>query len=173
MENARRRRFLAWYGQHYREGAAGRAKFMADTGKRGEKAITKGRVTQLFDDSEPFGELAARNLAIRLGLEPDYFEHDHAGGAGTAGILPLQDDEPDLLAAFRLLDVDDRHAVMSLAAQLVLAKHEPTLGVMKRLKLHIRADDAKVVAALEPAAKKIRQRATAQPATQKPIAKKV
>jgi hypothetical protein len=44
---------------------------------------------------------------------------------------------------------------------------------MKRLKLHIRADDAKVVAALEPAAKKIRQRATAQPATQKPIAKKV
>lgn len=41
--------------------------------------LTHGRVSQLFDERQPFGEAAARNLAERLGLAPDYFERDQPG----------------------------------------------------------------------------------------------
>lgn len=73
MENVRRRRFRAWYKATYGEDCAeARAKFMADT------QLTKGRVSQFFDDDQPFGERAAANLADRLGLGFDYFERDHS-----------------------------------------------------------------------------------------------
>jgi hypothetical protein len=35
--------------------------------------ISKGRVTQLLDPGEAFGELTARRLASKLGLREDYF----------------------------------------------------------------------------------------------------
>ncbi len=36
--------------------------------------LTKGRLSQLLNDSSPFGETAARNLEDRLHLEPGYFD---------------------------------------------------------------------------------------------------
>ena len=36
--------------------------------------LTKGRLSQLLDPREPFGDVAARNLAARLHLPPGYFE---------------------------------------------------------------------------------------------------
>lgn len=36
--------------------------------------ISKGRLSQLLDPDEPFGEVAARNLEERLQLEPGYFD---------------------------------------------------------------------------------------------------
>lgn len=36
--------------------------------------LTKGRLTQLLDPNEPFGDVAARNLEDRLQLEPGYFD---------------------------------------------------------------------------------------------------
>lgn len=36
--------------------------------------LTKGRLTQLLDPNEPFGDVAARNLEDRLHLEPGYFD---------------------------------------------------------------------------------------------------
>lgn len=39
-----------------------------------ESGLTKGRLTQLLDDDEPFGDVAARNLEERLRLEPGYFD---------------------------------------------------------------------------------------------------
>ena len=39
-----------------------------------ESGLTKGRLTQLLDDDEPFGDVAARNLETRLQLEPGYFD---------------------------------------------------------------------------------------------------
>lgn len=62
---ARRQRFASWL-----ETALGndRAKLMQRTG------LTKGRVTQLLDPDEPFGERAASNLARKLSLPEDYFE---------------------------------------------------------------------------------------------------
>lgn len=77
MSNPRRRRFLDWYARTYPADSSGRAKFMRDTARPGLPPLTKGRVSQLFDDDEPFGERAARSLAERLGLDPDYFERDH------------------------------------------------------------------------------------------------
>lgn len=35
---------------------------------------SKGRISQLLDPDEPFGEVAARNLEERLNLEPGYFD---------------------------------------------------------------------------------------------------
>lgn len=36
--------------------------------------LTKGRLSQLLDPKEPFGDVAARNLAERLELPPGYFD---------------------------------------------------------------------------------------------------
>ena len=36
--------------------------------------LSKGRLTQLLDPAEPFGDVAARNLEERLQLEPGYFD---------------------------------------------------------------------------------------------------
>ena len=39
-----------------------------------EAGMTKGRLSQLLDDAQPFGDNAARNLEARLQLEPGYFD---------------------------------------------------------------------------------------------------
>lgn len=36
--------------------------------------LSKGRLSQLLDPDEPFGEVAARNLEKRLRLDPGYFD---------------------------------------------------------------------------------------------------
>lgn len=50
-------------------------KFKSDRGAfMRASGLTKGRLSQLLDDSLPFGEVAARNLEERLQLEPGYFD---------------------------------------------------------------------------------------------------
>lgn len=39
-----------------------------------ETGLTKGRLSQLLDPEEPFGDVAARRLEERLRLEPGYFD---------------------------------------------------------------------------------------------------
>ena len=39
-----------------------------------KSGLSKGRLSQLLDESQPFGDVAARNLADRLSLPPDYFD---------------------------------------------------------------------------------------------------
>lgn len=70
MPNPRRERFLAYFMNGPLKGD--RAKLMHKTG------LTKGRVSQLFDEGQAFGELAARNLAEKLGLPSNAFEADQA-----------------------------------------------------------------------------------------------
>ena len=35
--------------------------------------LSKGRISQLFDERQPFGERAARSLAASLNLDPEFF----------------------------------------------------------------------------------------------------
>jgi len=39
-----------------------------------KSGLSKGRLSQLLDPNEPFGDVAARNLAERLELPPGYFD---------------------------------------------------------------------------------------------------
>jgi hypothetical protein len=39
-----------------------------------QSGITKGRLSQLLNDDEPFGDVAARNLESKLHLEPGFFD---------------------------------------------------------------------------------------------------
>ena len=49
--------------------------YQNDRGQFLEKSgISKGRLSQLLDPDEPFGDVAARNLEDRLELEPGYFD---------------------------------------------------------------------------------------------------
>lgn len=49
--------------------------FKGDRGAFLKKSgLTKGRLSQLLDPEEPFGDVAARNLAERLSLPPGYFD---------------------------------------------------------------------------------------------------
>ena len=49
--------------------------FKGDRGAFLKKSgLTKGRLSQLLDPQEPFGDVAARNLAARLELPAGYFD---------------------------------------------------------------------------------------------------
>lgn len=64
MDEIRRQMFLAYFQTQLKGDRAALIK---------RAKLTKGRVSQLFDESEPFGERAARNLAERLGLPETAF----------------------------------------------------------------------------------------------------
>ena len=50
-------------------------RFKGDRGRLlTEAGISKGRLSQLLDPDEPFGDVAARNLETRLNLEPGFFD---------------------------------------------------------------------------------------------------
>jgi len=76
MDADRRRRFIAAFNAKPFNGD--RAKFMAKT------KYSKGRLTQLFDEKEAFGQLAASRVAVRMGLPVDAFERDEASGTGVS-----------------------------------------------------------------------------------------
>lgn len=75
MQNARRERFVAFFSDPNGPIKGSREVLMKKAG------ISKGRVSQLFDERQPFGELAARNLAEALKLPPNFFEMDQAAPA--------------------------------------------------------------------------------------------
>lgn len=73
MDAERRDRFIAYFkGPPFK---GDRQKLMQRT------EYTKGRVAQFFDPDQPFGEKAAKNLALRLGLREDAFERDMTAGS--------------------------------------------------------------------------------------------
>lgn len=50
-------------------------RFSGDRGKfLDASGLSKGRLSQLLDEAEPFGDIAARNLETRLDLDPGYFD---------------------------------------------------------------------------------------------------
>ena len=79
MDDERRHRFTTWFKAKYGEGDDARTKFIKDTARPGVEPLTKGRVAQLFDPGQPFGERAAKSLGVRLGLGEEFFLRD----AGT------------------------------------------------------------------------------------------
>lgn len=83
MDDTRRANFIAWFEKNYSDPEKGRAKFMTDSARNGHPPLTKGRVSQFFDPSEPFGERAAKNLAERFGLPDRYFEEGDRPKAST------------------------------------------------------------------------------------------
>lgn len=77
MENPRRRRLKAWFKLVYGDDTPqARQAFLHDSGGIHEQPLTKGRLSQLFDDEQPFGEDAARKLAVRFGKDEDFFLYD-------------------------------------------------------------------------------------------------
>jgi hypothetical protein len=108
MQNARRSRFLDYFNGPLK---GSREVLMKRTG------LTKGRVSQLFDENQPFGELAARNLAEKLGLASDYFEIGRAGA--PAG---LSDRALDIARQFDQMTIEEQQRFMRL---LVAAQDPP------------------------------------------------
>ena len=51
------------------------SRFKGDRGAfLSESGLTKGRLSQLLDPDQPFGDVVARNLESRLHLEPGFFD---------------------------------------------------------------------------------------------------
>jgi hypothetical protein len=116
MNDARRRSsFIAYFEKELK---GDRARLMKKTG------LTKGRVAQFFDEKQPFGERAARNLATSLHLDPDYFLRDPVQPASTARPQAesfaqdsvLSEEERLLIDAFRMFphEEHDRRTVTEL-----------------------------------------------------------
>lgn len=141
-DDQRRARFVDWFLRTYREDSAiARARFMADSARSGEPAYTKGRVSQLFDERQPFGERAASSLAQRLGLPADYFERD-AAPETTAQDKPepqrvrvhghfVSDEEWALLQDVRLVMSDDQLAGLRQQAAMLLERAASLLEARK------------------------------------------
>jgi hypothetical protein len=114
MDQQRRERFVAWFEATYKGAADARQRFMEESGKHGYAPLTKGRVSQLFDLRQRFGEAAAKNIAIRLGLPESTFLVDD-----TASVADLRL-PPDILhMAINLATVEDakaRAAIVAMAA---------------------------------------------------------
>jgi hypothetical protein len=73
-QNPRRRRFKAWF-----EGAPLHGKTSSELARKRlmeKTGLSAGRVTQLMDEDEPFGERAGRKIAEAFGLVPDFFDRD-------------------------------------------------------------------------------------------------
>lgn len=64
QDQRRRELFRLWYTKAYK---SDRERLIRKSG------LTKGRITQLLDPRQPFGERAAVQLAARLGLDKDSF----------------------------------------------------------------------------------------------------
>lgn len=98
MDNPRHRRFIAWFKATYgKVNEESRKKFTRDTGSSGEPPSSQGRVTQLFDENEPFGLLATRSLANCLALDENTFLSDSESSA------PIDDGEALKLADLRAI----------------------------------------------------------------------
>lgn len=55
---------------------------------------TKGRISQFFDPDQPFGERAARSLAQRLGLQPEFFNTSPTAQFFNAEEIPISTSVP-------------------------------------------------------------------------------
>lgn len=102
-DNERRRRFMEFFNTELR---GDRRLLMDKTG------LTKGRVSQLFDPGEPFGEKAAASLAEKLNLPRDYFDRDEAPPTRESRLDTLSPFEVQLVTFFRLLPEDRRHELL-------------------------------------------------------------
>lgn len=101
--------------------------------------LTKGRISQLFDEDQPFGELAARNLAERLHLPHDFFERDPAGRsavpAETAGAFmakPVTAEQRALLDDMEELLPEDYDRIRRQIAELAGRMRKHSEYVLKR-----------------------------------------
>jgi hypothetical protein len=122
MDADRRRRLLAYVKAHYGGpfGSIDRNKLMART------QLTKGRISQLFDEDQPFGERAARALAERLGLRLDYFERDELD-------IDLDPDTLDFALRYQRASRDQRAVLRSVQEAFAPVRdpsHEPELPGM-------------------------------------------
>jgi len=93
----RRRRFVAYFEREFK---GDRARLMERSG------YTHGRISHFFDNNQAFGERAASNLALRLGLPVDFFEQDESrrlGADALAVALEYDSLTADEKLRFRLL----------------------------------------------------------------------
>lgn len=101
-----------------------RAKFQKKTG------YSKGRITQLLDKNEPFGERAAENVARRAGLALDFFENPEAALAPDV----TKEARAQLLTAWGRLSPEQRtvklREIQAMAAtNLDIANHISSFGL--------------------------------------------
>jgi hypothetical protein len=131
-DDRRRARFLAWFLATYREdSASARSRFMADSARTGDPAYTKGRVSQLLDPRQPFGERAAENVAQRFGLPADYFERDDEASTPPPGLRVVSAADWDLLQEVRLVMSDNELERLHHQAALLLERAASVLQARK------------------------------------------
>lgn len=149
MRELRRARFKALLeGPRFK---GDRAAFCAASG------LSKGRVSQLLDPAEPFGDVVAQRLVESLGLRAGYFDgRDEAGAEASPPtevepLLPLSEREQFLIAAWRTLPPAARTALLADVEALVLNTQNTASSVMHRLDLMRAKGDEYVATKLPPA----------------------
>jgi hypothetical protein len=168
MTNKRRQRFLDYFNGPALKG--NREALIRRTG------LTKGRISQLFDESQAFGERAASSLAQRLGLPSDYFEHEAhevyyvpweapsapepRDGTLPAGSYALQtklgtieDVELELMLNMRELLPEDREQFMAEIRSRAEQMRKHAALVLERAGVKAPAADARVAQHIKPAPK--------------------
>lgn len=115
--------------------AGDRQTFLARAG------LTKGRLSQLLDPAEPFGERAARSLEKRLALPKMYFDagQDSVSGQPDDGrlMVPITLREEKLLAYFKALTPELQDEVIDAARQRAYAKQVTEKAKGAPVKKHV------------------------------------
>lgn len=108
MKDLRKRRLRELLDKRFK---GDRAAFMKSA------ELTKGRVAQLLDKDEPFGDVAAQRLQEKLGLPKGYFDNpqdpETLAGAPSAASLRLTEQEIKLVLTFRNIPEDLHDEVLS------------------------------------------------------------
>jgi hypothetical protein len=73
-----------------------------------EAGLSSGRLTQLLDENEPFGDVAATNLAQALGLPRDYFNAEETPPEPTKTAAGLTTAATELALLYDLIPEADR-----------------------------------------------------------------
>jgi hypothetical protein len=144
MTSGRRQRFLTYFNDGPLKG--NREALIRRTG------LTKGRISQLFDEKQPFGERAAMALAEKLGLPAAYFERDQAVH-DLADEPTLSADELQLLQDMRELLPEDRERVAEEVRSRAEQMRKHATLVLERAGVTSVASDARVAKHIQPAPK--------------------
>lgn len=101
--------------------------------------LTKGRIAQLLGDEGPFGERAARDLAVRLGLPANYFDRAADGPEAP----PLDRADAELLRKWRMLIPEQRDEIMQ-AIDKMVRLNEKAHAQLAAMRLDSAVPDAEV-----------------------------
>jgi len=132
MDEERRNRFLQWVARTYGTGRGVQVALKREIERQNVYKYTEGRISQLFDKRQPFGEEAAKKIALALGLPERMFLVDQEPPNDGSG---LSSDSLEIAIGLDKMKVKDlvRHSIVMPFVRLAVLADPPTEAAQRHL----------------------------------------